>query len=138
MFTAKATPHKPTRCYKLIRSASQATRARFCAASTCGATGLKGISLIEAFADAAYPPSDKTIGIGGNELSLDASRHKNRLNANISVDTISENRRAKLRQNLTNLYDWVSAGVHSNVTAEEAYSFFLNVYLFLGEVAKYE
>nr|WP_245581515.1 TerB family tellurite resistance protein [Octadecabacter arcticus] len=28
-----------------MRSASKATRARFCAASTCGATGLKGISL---------------------------------------------------------------------------------------------
>ena len=41
-FTAKTTPYKPTRRYKLIRSASQATRARFCATSTCAATGLKG------------------------------------------------------------------------------------------------
>jgi hypothetical protein len=89
--------------------------------------------IIEAFADAVYPPSDSTITLGGNEISLDASRHKNRLNAFIAENTSSKRRREKLRQNLTNLYDRVSAGVHSDITAEEAYSLFLNVYLFLGE-----
>jgi len=44
-FTARATPSESTRRSKLTRSAPQATRARFWAAPTCGATGLKGVSL---------------------------------------------------------------------------------------------
>jgi hypothetical protein len=69
---------------------------------------------------------------------LDASRPKNRLLAYIGERTSSSARRDKLRQNLTNLFDRVSAGVHSDVTAEEAFSLFLNVYLFLGEVLQLE
>jgi hypothetical protein len=56
------------------------------------------------------------------------------INAYISQHTESNSRRQKLRQNLSNLFDRVSAGVHTDVTADEAFSLFLNVYLFLGEV----
>jgi len=90
--------------------------------------------IIETFADAVYPPTTGTVELGGNTLSLDASKHKNRLNAYIAVRTASSARRDKLRQNLGNLFDRVSAGVHTDVTSEEAFSLFLNVYLFLGEV----
>ena len=90
--------------------------------------------IIETFADSVYPPTSDTITLGGNPLSLDASKPKNRLNAYISERTASTGRRDKLRQNLSNLFDRVSAGVHSDVTGEEAFSLFLNVYLFLGEV----
>lgn len=37
--------------------------------------------IIDAFADSIYPPSDETINIGGNELSLSANKHQNRINA---------------------------------------------------------
>lgn len=90
--------------------------------------------IIESFADAIYPPGSEAIEIGGQTLSVDASKHKNRLNAYIAERTDSEKRRTKLRQNLSNLYDRVCAGVHSDITGEEAFSLFLNVYLFLGEV----
>jgi hypothetical protein len=90
--------------------------------------------IIEAFADAVYPPTADTILLGGNTVTLDASKYKNRLNAYIAARTDSSARRDKLRQNINNLYDRVSAGVHSDVTSEEAFSLFLNVYLFLGEV----
>jgi hypothetical protein len=90
--------------------------------------------IIETFADAVYPPTTETIMLGGNTLSLDASKPKNRLNAYIAARTTSAARRDKLRQNLSNLYERASAGVHSDVTSEEAFSLFLNVYLFLGEV----
>lgn len=90
--------------------------------------------IIEAFADAVYPPTDDVIEVGGRTVQLDASRHKNRLLAYIAERTTSSARRDKLRQNLTNLFDRVSAAVHSDVTSEEAFSLFLNVYLFLGEV----
>jgi hypothetical protein len=90
--------------------------------------------ILEAFADAIFPPSDDTFDIGGNKLKLDASKHQNRINVYIAMRTESASRRTRLRQNLGNLFDRVSTGVHNDVTTEEAYALFLNVYLFLGEV----
>jgi AbiTii len=90
--------------------------------------------IINSFADAIFPPTDATIEIGGNTLSLDTSKHLNRVNAYIWQSTESESRRKRLRQNLANLYDRVSTGVHDDVTADEAFSLFLNTYLFLAEV----
>ena len=90
--------------------------------------------IIEGFADAIFPPSDESFELNGNSLKLDASKHQNRINVYVAQRTESSSRRARLRQNLSNLFDRVSTGVHKDVTAEEAYALFLNVYLFLGEV----
>ena len=90
--------------------------------------------IIESFADSIFPASEDTIEISGNTLRLDASKHQNRINAYIHQRTTSQSRKQRLRQNLGNLFDRVSTGVHSEVTAEEAKSLFLNTYLFLGEV----
>lgn len=90
--------------------------------------------IVEAFADAIFPPRDATIELGGSKLKLDASKHQNRINAYISEHTESTSRRQRLRQNLANLFDRVSTGVHHDVDISEAFALFLNVYLFLGEV----
>jgi hypothetical protein len=90
--------------------------------------------ILEAFADSIFPPTDAVIELGGNNLTLDASKHQNRINAFIAQRTESPSRRQRLRQNLSNLFDRVSAGVHEDVTADEAFSLFLNTYLLLGEV----
>ncbi|MEA3061297.1 MAG: hypothetical protein QOJ94_1078 [Sphingomonadales bacterium] len=90
--------------------------------------------ILEAFADAIYSPSDATIELSGNTLKLDASKHQNRINAYIAQRTSSSSRRQKLRQNLSNLFDRVSTGVHKDVTVSEAYALFLNTYLIMGEV----
>ena len=90
--------------------------------------------IIEAFADSIYAPTDQTVEIGGNTLKLDASKHQNRINAFVHAKTQSQSRKQRLRQNLSNLFDRVSSGVHNEVTAEEARALFLNTYLFLGEV----
>lgn len=90
--------------------------------------------IIESFADSIFPPTDETIEIGGNTLKLDASKHQNRINTYVHKRTQSQSRRQRLRQNLANLFDRVSTGVHGEVTAEEAHSLFLNTYLYLGEV----
>lgn len=90
--------------------------------------------ILEAFADSIFPPTDATIELGGNALKLDASKYQNRINAYISQRTESSSRRQRLRQNLSNLFDRASTGVHDDITAEEAFSLFLNTYLFLGEV----
>lgn len=90
--------------------------------------------IIDSFADSIYPPTEGTYNIGGNELSLNASKHLNRLNVFVAERVESKSRKDKIRQNLTNLYGRVSTGVHSDVTAEEAKSLFLNCYLLLGEI----
>ena len=94
--------------------------------------------ILEAFADAILPPSDGTFEIGGNQLKLDASKHQNRINVYIAKHCESSSRRNRLRQNIGNLFDRVSTGIHNDVSAQEAYSLFLNVYLFLGEVLHLE
>lgn len=90
--------------------------------------------IIDSFADSMFPPTEETINIGGNELSLGANRHQNRINAYVHQRTESKSRKTKIRQNLSNLYDRVSTGVHNDVTTEEARALFLNTYLLLGEV----
>jgi hypothetical protein len=90
--------------------------------------------IIETFADSIYPPTDDTVEIGGNRLKLDASKHQNRINVYVHNKRSSQSRRQRLRQNLANLFDRVSSGVHDDISAEEARSLFLNTYLFLGEI----
>lgn len=90
--------------------------------------------ILEAFADAVLPPSDDVYEIDGNKISLGANNHKNRINAYIASRTESKSRRTRLRQNIGNLFDRVSTGVHDNVSRAEAFSLFLNVYLLLGEI----
>jgi AbiTii len=90
--------------------------------------------IIDSFADSIYSPTEETIELGGNTLKLDASRHQNRINAYISTQTNSQSVKNRLRQNLGNLYDRISSGVHNDVSADEARSLFLNTYLFLGEI----
>jgi len=90
--------------------------------------------IIESFADSIFPPTDETINIGGNTIKLDASKHQNRINAYIHQHCESKSRKQRFRQNLSNLFDRVSNGVHKDVTSEESRALFLNTYLFLGEV----
>jgi hypothetical protein len=90
--------------------------------------------IIDSFSDSIFPPSDETIKMSGNDVSLGANRHQNRINAYVYQRIDSKSRKTKIRQNLSNLYDRVSTGVHNDVSLEEASSLFLNTYLLLGEV----
>lgn len=90
--------------------------------------------VIDSFASSIFPPSEETVNIGGNELSLKADKTLNRLNAYVHLNSTSDSRKKKIRQNLQNLYERVSAGVHSDVDAQEARNLFFNVYLILGEI----
>lgn len=90
--------------------------------------------IIDSFADSVFPPRSGTYEIEGNQISLDAGKHQNRLNAFVADRVSSASRRQKVRQNLTNLYGRASGGVHSDVSVDEARALFLNTYLFLGEL----
>ncbi len=94
--------------------------------------------IIDSFADSIYPPSDKTIKMNDNDVTLDASKHQNRINAFVYERIKSKSRITKIRQNLSNLYIRVSTAVHNEVSAEEAKSLFLNTYLILGEILHIE
>ena len=92
--------------------------------------------IIESFADSIFPPSEETIELGGNTISLGPGKYQNRINAFVALRTQSSSRRQKIRQNLSNFYERVSSGVHADVSAEEAQSLFLSTYLLLGEVLR--
>jgi AbiTii-like protein len=90
--------------------------------------------MLDSFADSIFPPTDEIIEIGGKQLTLDANKHQNRINAFVHQHCGSTSRKKKIRQNLSNLYDRVATGVHNEVSAEEAKALFLNTYLLMGEV----
>lgn len=90
--------------------------------------------IIDSFANSIFPPREETIEINGNELSLKADKTQNRINAYVHFNCDSKSRQKKIKQNLSNLYERVSSGVHSEVEANEAKSLFLNTYLLIGEI----
>jgi hypothetical protein len=90
--------------------------------------------IIDSFANHVYPASDETLEISGNVLSLKQDKVLNRINVFVHLHCTSDSQKKKLRQNLSNLYERVSAGVHSDVDANEAKSLFFNTYLLLGEI----
>lgn len=90
--------------------------------------------IIDAFADSIYPPTDKTIDIGGIQLKLKAQHHQNRINAFVFENCESSSRRSRFKRSLSDLYDRVGAGIHSDVTAGEARFLFLQTYMLIGEI----
>lgn len=91
--------------------------------------------LIDSVADSLYPPTAESIEVEGRTVELGAQHHQNRLNVFIASRTQSTSRRKRLRQTLANLYERVSAGVHSDVIPSEARALVLSTYLLLGELA---
>jgi hypothetical protein len=90
--------------------------------------------MVDSFSNHIFPPTDETINIGGNELSLKVNNVLNRINAFVHQNCDSDSRKKKIKQNLSNLYSRVSSGVHSEVDAKEAKNLFFNVYLLLAEI----
>lgn len=90
--------------------------------------------LIDAVADAIYPPRAEALEVAGQMVKLGPQQTQNRLNAYTRDRTASDSRRAKLRRTLADLYERVSAGVHKEVPPDEARFLFLSTYLYLGEI----
>jgi len=90
--------------------------------------------IIRAFADAAFPPSDTPVQIDGEPAQVGPEQYLNRINAYIARHVQSDSRRMKLRQSLRNIHERTSAGVHNDVTSDEARALFLETYILLGEI----
>lgn len=88
--------------------------------------------LIHAFADVVYPP---TPAMGEASEKGGASQHLNRIDAFVRAHCTSESRANRLRRSLRDVHERVSAGVHADVSGDEARSLFLLVYMTLGEIA---
>jgi hypothetical protein len=90
--------------------------------------------IIDGVADALYPPRVEPLMLDGNEIGLGASNHLNRLNAFVREHCSSTTRRDRVRRTLGDLYGRVSAGVHAEISADEARTLFLQTYVTLGEI----
>ncbi len=91
--------------------------------------------IIDSFADEVFPPSDTPLDLGdGKTLNLGASNHLNRIYAYVHNYCSSNSRKKAIRHSLRNLYERVSAGVHADVTPEEARTLFIKTYVLLGEI----
>jgi uncharacterized protein YukE len=91
--------------------------------------------IIDAFADATFPATDAPVVVDGQPLDCGKDKPRNRLRAYIAANMASKSRRDRLNKNLGELYSKVSAGVHADVSVDEARALVLNTYLFLGEIA---
>lgn len=91
--------------------------------------------LIDSVADELFPPTDQTTSFGDGTVAKLTDHHtQNRINAFVDDHISSRTRRAKLRRTLSDLYNRVSAGVHDDVTPDEARYLFLGTYMLLGEL----
>jgi AbiTii-like protein len=89
--------------------------------------------IIDSFADATYPPSDTPLEVDGKTIKIGPQEHLNRIETYIRSHVSSDSRRTRLSQAFKNLYKRVCAGVHSDVSGDEARALFLETYLLLGE-----
>jgi len=90
--------------------------------------------IITAFADSVYPPSDEPVDVDGTSYDVGSEKCKNRLAVYVAMRTQSESRRRRLRQTLGNIWERASAGVHDEVTPNEARALILSTYVYLGEL----
>jgi AbiTii len=90
--------------------------------------------LIDSIADSIYPPRDEPIELGGNTVKIGPQNYLNRINAYVAERVQSKGRRDRIRRSLSDIYERVSAGVHAEVSIDEAKYLFLHTYIVLGEV----
>jgi hypothetical protein len=90
--------------------------------------------MIDAFADHVSPPAAAPVQVDGVQVSLKKDKVLNRIQQYLVQNMTSESRRDRLNKTLRAIYERVSTGVHSDVSAQEARSLFLATYLTLGEI----
>jgi len=90
--------------------------------------------LVDAFADAIYPPRIEPIEVDGNILQLGPAHRKNRINCFVRERVESRSRRDRIRQTVTHIYDRLSDGVHNDVAPDEAKALALLTYVTIGEI----
>ena len=90
--------------------------------------------ILDSVVDSIQPQSDQPVKLEGEVVEVTDQHTKNRYKIYLRDHCASDSRREGLRQRMTRLYDRTGAGVHDDVTPEEARFIFLETYLFVGEV----
>jgi len=90
--------------------------------------------VIDAFADAVYPPRDQAVIINGNELKVGSENTLNRITVYLHERCPSASRSERLRRSIRGIHERVCAGIHADVTLDEGKSLFLQTYITLGEI----
>jgi hypothetical protein len=90
--------------------------------------------VIDSFTDAVFPPQAEPARIGEQEIKVGASEIRNRLRGYVYQHIGQGSRYERLNREISSLYDRVSAGVHADVSVEEARALVLHTYLLLGEI----
>lgn len=90
--------------------------------------------LVNSFADAVYSAQATPALVNGQTIQRTEAHHQNRINLFIADHCSSSSRRKRLKRTLSDLYERISAGVHADVSSEEARFLFLSTYLLLGEI----
>lgn len=88
--------------------------------------------ILDALADASYPPRE-SIHRGGKIIELSQLHTRNRMREYVR-ERVTESRFERLNHTIRDLYDRCGAGVHNEITFDEAKSLLLLVYVFVGEV----
>lgn len=91
--------------------------------------------IIQAFADANYPPTKGIVEVDGEMLNVNSQNYLNRIRAFVAANCESGSRRQRLNKTLREIHERVCAGVHSDISLDEAKALFLQTYLILGEIA---
>lgn len=92
--------------------------------------------LLVSFADIVFPPTlvERSNPSGGQPIKLGEANYLNRIKAFIDDNCLSDSRRTRLKQELTNIHARLSSGVHDDVTLIEAKFLLLNCYILCGEI----
>ena len=90
--------------------------------------------MIKALADHVYPPGDQAITVDGQKYEIGTDKVLNRIKLYLLAKCPSQTRRDRLNRTLREIHERASAGSHSDITADEARSLFLQAYLVLGEI----
>ena len=90
--------------------------------------------LIDAVADHVFPARDDPYDLNSQLLTVKQNNVLNRVNAYLHSSGIAGGRADRLRRGLSDIYERVSKGVHSDVDGHEARYVFLSTYVLLGEV----
>lgn len=90
--------------------------------------------VLESFADAVNPPSDRTITVDGKSVSLNKSNWRARVREYLDDRVTSTARKGRLTRTLRDLANRLGAAVHDDVAPDEGKALLLHTYLFVGEV----
>lgn len=90
--------------------------------------------VMDGFVDAVYPPGDCTTDDEGIKHPITKGNQVNRIRAYLDNHCSSKSRRERLWKTFQMVRERASAGVHADVTLNEARSLFLQMYLNIGEI----